>query len=347
MSLIDSINQNTLSRLKDSGIWSKISINVNEQKKLQTNQLRPVLLICETINVCNSVCIFCPYSQQSRAKGTMSLELFEKIIQEYREIGGGIISLTPMVGDVLLDKKLIERLEILHRYRDEIKPSLTTNLFALNKFSDAEIIQILNCFERLHISCYGISSEENKEITKTLHYENFISNMKRLVKIWESTEKECDIRVGFRLLYNHDKSLLNKFLLENFGYIFPYGFTSTYANWGNSMSGNLPGQAVWMPEVENQETCVLLLVAMQVYWDGRVSACACCDYDSSEELFIGNINNEKISDIYNGYLSKKIWSQHENNCLPNICKKCTFHQPLRVVNKNHTLVCNPYDYIGG
>ncbi|OKH31816.1 hypothetical protein NIES2101_41220 [Calothrix sp. HK-06] len=347
MSLVNSIKTNTIVKIKDSGIWNKITIKGDNEKHSQAKKLRPVLLICETINVCNSVCVFCPYSQQSRPTGTMSLELFEKVVKEYREIGGGIISLTPMVGDVLLDRKLIERLEILRRYKDDIKPSITTNLFALDKFSDVEIVKILDCFERIHVSCYGITSEENKEITKTLHYENFISNMKRFVRIWEKTKKKCEIKVGFRLLYEHSYTLLSNFLAENFGHIFPYGSTSTYANWGNSMSGSLPGKAVWMPEVENHETCILLLVAMQVYWDGRVSACACCDYDSSKELFIGNVNHEKISEIYNGYLSEKLWSYHENNSLPNICKKCTFHQPLQILDKNHTLVSNPYDYIGG
>jgi Radical SAM superfamily/Iron-sulfur cluster-binding domain len=357
MRLIDVMHPETVDRLKSAGIFNKIDLSYPNQnvdsssspdkKVFSEFRTRPILLICETINVCNSLCVFCPYSKQSRPKGTMTIELFEKIIQEYRKMGGGILSLTPMVGDILLDRKLIQRLEILHQYKTEIIPSMTTNLFALDRFSDEEIIKLLDTFARIHISCYGLSPEENQQITKTQNYPNFIANMQRFIELWDKTERTCDVQVGFRLLYDHQPSQLDSFLETNFSHIFPYSSTHTYANWGNSMSGHLPGKAEWMPEVDNRETCILLLVAMQIYWNGRVSACACCDYDSSEELFLGDVNQEKLIDLFNGYLNQKLWSQHETGNLPDICRKCTFHQPLNTLDKDHVVAVSPIDFIGG
>ena len=67
---------------------------------------RPLMLICETVNICNNDCIICPYSSQSRKKELMNLDLFRNILDQYAEIGGGYISLTPMVGEVFLDSLL-------------------------------------------------------------------------------------------------------------------------------------------------------------------------------------------------------------------------------------------------
>ena len=36
---------------------------------------RPVMLICETVNICNNDCIICPYSVHSRSKGTMTMQI--------------------------------------------------------------------------------------------------------------------------------------------------------------------------------------------------------------------------------------------------------------------------------
>src|SRR5437899_1566273 len=64
-----------------------------------TNRLRPLMLIVETINVCNSACVFCPYTIQTRPKGLMTEKIFGEVLRQYAAMGGRALSLTPMVGD--------------------------------------------------------------------------------------------------------------------------------------------------------------------------------------------------------------------------------------------------------
>lgn len=104
----------------------------------------------------------------------------------------------------------------------------------------------------------------------------------------------------------------------------------------------LSGEAQWTtPSKENKETCIILLVEMQVYWGGQESACGYCDYDLSEQLFLGNVNQGSLVDIYNSKLSKDLWLKHENRCLPRICKSCTFPQPLSVLNNQYIFAFLP------
>jgi hypothetical protein len=65
---------------------------------------RPLMLICETTNICNNHCIICAYDHQTRKKQRMQQDVFRRTLEQYVEIGGGPLSLTPMVGDVFLDR---------------------------------------------------------------------------------------------------------------------------------------------------------------------------------------------------------------------------------------------------
>ena len=77
------------------------------------------MLTIETINICNNACIICPYTVHTRARKTMTMAIFRRLVDEYVSIGGGPISLTPMMGEVFLDKLLPQRLLLL-RARPEI-----------------------------------------------------------------------------------------------------------------------------------------------------------------------------------------------------------------------------------
>ncbi|NJN59531.1 MAG: radical SAM protein [Leptolyngbyaceae cyanobacterium SL_5_9] len=359
MSLVTAMQKATVDRLQTAGLWSKMVLPETSHwmnrflpKKVQTllphhPKLKPLFLICETVNVCNSACVFCPYTQQTRSKGTMTMHLFEKIVQDYISMGGGTLSLTPMVGDVLLDKKLIDRLDILEQHRSSILPSITTNLFALERLSDDQVRRLIKVMCKVHLSCYGLSAEEGFKITKTRQYDKFVRNLRRFGELWQEVKSPCRLAIGFRLLQSPAKKEIEDFIHQNLGVMVPYGFTYNYANWGNSLSGELPGDAEWLPVSENREACLLPLFGMQVYWDGRVSACACCDYDASEELYLGNVSRENLVTLFNSRLNQRIWTQQESGNLPNICRNCTFHQPINSIHVQHPLKTDPTEFLGG
>lgn len=333
---------NSDDRLRTSGALEKMRIPGSEAN------VRPVLLICETVNVCNQDCVFCPYSQQTRAKGIMPMDLFERVVSQYAEMGGGILSVTPMVGDILLDRHLLSRIEILNRAKPVVTPTVTTNLVGLKRYTDEQVVSLIRTFKRIHISCYGLSPSENLAITRRDHYQKFADSAKRFMQLWESTgESRCELKLGFRNMFEHTQESLESFSATVFGRVLPFSAIHSYANWGNRMTGVLPGDAEWMEAKQNSTPCVLLAAAMQVYWDGRVTSCACCDYDASDELALGNLYEEDLVSLYNGERSQSLWRAHTTNMLPEICRNCTFHLPLNDLHPEHSLVANPVEFIGG
>ncbi len=293
-------------------------------------RLRPLGLICETVNICNSDCVFCPYGIQTRKFGTMDPELFTEVCRQYVAMGGGRMSLTPVVGDVLLDKELAGRIEMLRRYGHAIQPSVTTNLYALDRHSDEVISELLETMIRMNVSVYGITQEENEAIIRRKHFKKLPEQAKRLAELWERSSRRCSMWVSFRNLYEYPFETLREYVAENFGHgeWFTGGATARYFNWGGAMSGSLPGDAQFLPASENQHTCTMLPFAMQVYWDGRVSACCCCDYDAGKDLALGDVRQQTLTEIYNSEANRQLWADQESGKMQGICRNCTFHIPL-------------------
>lgn len=66
-----------------------------------------------------------------------------------------------------------------------------------------------------------------------------------------------------------------------------------------------------------------------------MSACACCDYDASEQLTLGNIQERTLAELFNDPANAALWRAHGSNQLPPICRHCTFHSPLADLHPDH------------
>ena len=320
-----------------------------ERMRGTDGRLRPLALFCETVNICNSACLFCPYSKQTRSKGCMSDTLFQTVLQQYAAIGGGYLSLTPMVGDFLLDRHLLQRLTALREVADSIIPSVTTNLCSLGNWDDAVVQQLLQTFSLLHVSCYGMSREEHHQITRHDHFDQFLFQMRRLLRIRRELGAPTQLTIGFRNLYHYDAKQIEAFQVTAFGEQLPVsGAGSSYCNWGNSMGGALPGNAYFLPTPTNQVPCLFLAMALMVFHDGSVSACACCDYDGQPALHLGRVSNAvTLADMFNSPANGMLWRCHQEQQLPGYCKHCSFHLPLSALHAGHPLLTNLQAFIGG
>jgi radical SAM protein with 4Fe4S-binding SPASM domain len=337
--LTDAMGRETQKLLATTGMLNAM--------RTPAGEFRPVGLICETVNICNSDCIFCPYSLQTRKFGTMTPELFEEVCRQYASMGGGPMSLTPVVGDVLLDKQLPNRIITLQKFWPTIQPSVTTNLYALDRFSDEVVSELLETLVRVHVSVYGLNEEENSAITQRSNFKKFAPNAQRLAELWERGSRRCSVWVSFRNLHEHPTELLRQYVVDSFGRDWFSGATTRYSNWGGRMTRPLPGDAQWVAYRENQKTCLLLAVDLQVYWDGRVSACACCDYDAGKDLALGNVQEQSLAEIYNSAANRQIWADQESGKMQSICKHCTFHQPLVQLTERVPVGQGWFDFNGG
>ena len=303
------------------------------------------MLFCETVNICNNDCIVCPYGRMTRKKETMSLELFKKVLNDYSAIGGGALSLTPVVGDVFLDKYLVDRIKLLKNYENINDISFTTNAIASDKLTDKELSFILTNLKRIYISIYGIDAEESLAITRKHNYSRALQNIHRIISLTANPQK---IQLGFRCIKKHDKNTIQAWINQHFGFKIAFDHIDSYANWGGAIDvrNHLPFHGKWQPVKENLSQCLIPLIAAQIYSNGDISFCPCCDYDSVHELHLGNIKKNSFSDIYNGEKTATLWN-FEKAQIPSFCKFCSFHISLNDLQRYEFMFENPYPIVGG
>src|SRR3989338_7511982 len=135
---------------------------INRIKKLIEE--KPLILAVETISVCNARCVFCAYPGMKRKHEVMPLDIFEKIVKDYSALGGGALSLTPVMGDLLLDPHFLERYTILAKYDNIRQISFTTNGIAFAKFSDEQIRAIIQKTFLLQFSIGGLDEATYKKL---------------------------------------------------------------------------------------------------------------------------------------------------------------------------------------
>lgn len=338
----DEIGLDVVNKLQYHKHYNKRNIILNKifQNRHRIIMSRPACIIIETVNYCNHTCIFCPNELMTRDRSVMPMKVFEKAILDYLEMGGGHLSLTPMIGDVFLDPLLIQRLEYLQKYSDRITLSITTNGVFADKFTDDELSYILGKFKRIQISIYGLNKQEYLLITKKDTYSRFLSSIKKII----SFSPHDVVTLGFRLVNSCDEIELVSWIKEKLGVIIPHSSTTQYNNWScNELNFELPGDATWCNQNTGNLPCILPLISIQVFVNGDVSMCACADYNSSPDLKIGSIINESLESMYNSEKVKvfflKPW------IAPEFCKKCSFYRSLDDLNQEW--INNPITLIGG
>ena len=74
----------------------------------------PVYINMETTNGCNASCIMCPHESMERAVGTMSMELFQQVVDEVVATGLPVkMFVVSGFGEPLLDRKIAERIRYI------------------------------------------------------------------------------------------------------------------------------------------------------------------------------------------------------------------------------------------
>lgn len=311
---------------------------------------RPLMLTIETVNICNNHCIVCAYDHQSRSKGRMAQPVFEAAVNQYCDIGGGFLSLTPVVGDVFLDRDLPERIALLSSLRDRITHlSVTTNASYASRYDTATAELVLNAFDTLHISVYGIDAEEFEVMTKTRDFDELVEGLDCILRVFRH-----DLSISFRCLKNRSPEELKSWVESLPSYAATSARVSfrsnvrTYANWGIlDVSKPLPFAGKWAPLAHGAKAqCGIPLLSMQVFSNGNVSFCPCDDFDNVDELHLGNVTEITLRDMLNSEKAARLWDWTTHGT-PEFCRRCSFHKPLKQILDHPDVFEDPLIFVGG
>jgi len=274
----------------------------------------------ENTNHCNASCVMCPRELQTRTKGIMDFELYEKIIKEVSKYTHLVERLhMHNFGEPLLDKKLTKRIRLAKDHGVKCV-YFVTNASLLNSKNAYDLIN--SGLDEFKISFYGVDKNSYNNIMKDLDFDITLANVKNFFKLRKKLNAKKP-KVTLQLIPQSlsDNSLKKKWLSLfeeyidesvgdsfNFYQLHNFGDGRDYVETRNSTIRN---------------TCNFPWNTMVILQDGSVTAC-CLDYDG--QIYLGNVNKQSIHEIWNGERYKKIRNDFKrlNYEDYSVCKECNF-----------------------
>ena len=273
----------------------------------------------ETTLSCNARCVFCAHHNQVMT-GTMSMEIFEKIIDECHEHGIQLINFG-VYGELLTDKFLFERIKYLRKYNmtysfftnaSLLKPEITDKLFEMGGLAGVNFS--INGFSR------EIYEKTMVGLKRDVAYENTLYFLEQKGKL-NLDELAVHISAVRTKLNKKDFKEFFKFWKKQKGVSMVWSL-ELMDRMGNDYDGKL-GKLGLMDNKHNWlSPCKILWGPIRIFYDGRVSPC--CKDDDKRELIIGDISKQTLKEILTGEALNSLRQLHlsdKRNSHP-ICGKC-------------------------
>lgn len=288
---------------------------------------KPHIVEFETVNVCNSKCIFCISRNITRKKELIDKNLFESCILQISKLGASQLCLAPMLGDPLLDDHVISHAEFIHKTENMGVLRLVTNGLAFDKYDDDQLLRLFNAIDVL-----GISVGPNDYVYRTMfgvdRFDHLIRQLERVCGIIEKMSDRlnnitlCGRASGSDFWVDPRLSEISARLTGTKN----ISWTREYMDWGGLIQ-NLPLETPVI-KINMTNSCVApcyYALCPHIYHDGKVGLCACAG--ASESLIIGDLNSQSWLDILRSDTRLLMILSFCSGLLPEYCSKCSFYKP--------------------
>ncbi|MBD3422616.1 MAG: hypothetical protein GF398_21075 [Chitinivibrionales bacterium] len=284
---------------------------------------------------CNAKCVFCAASSSVDAKFNMGIELFENVVRQFLQCNGCEISLSPNIGDPLVDKGFCEKVELAKNMGiKSIKMSTNGILLANEKIRQAT----LRFVSKMNISLPSFQPKEYSEIFGVEKGEQVAEGLLKLLQEKEQINSKVIVTLGLRLarplnevMSDEEMSPFLKYVKTGMLRLNPL---IEMDNWSGTISdANMIG-IMYQRKEENlikDVPCTRIMKQPAVLPDGMIRLCACRYYRSNyDDLIVGDINEEPLKNIIFGKRHKEIIKNWIGGDLPVPCRQCTLYEPYLI-----------------
>ena len=297
----------------------------------------PITLGIEVTNICCANCSFCGYRFQQRKKGVMGEDVYKKTIDEYCDIGGGSINLTPTVGEPLLDNNIIDKIRYARSKKKITDIWFYTNLIPLSKANVNDLLT--SGITAIKISTCICDEKTFKKIYKVDSYKKVLRNIHLICESNNKLNKRVNIHLSMRVPKPFSKTTDNmdfKSIKQYFKEEEIHFFDELYDSWGGRIKeSDLPsGYGICQNRFDmTKEPCYELFRKVNVLYNGEVNFCSCRDLNA--DLKIGNIKDDSLLDIWRGKRLAGIRNNWFMGNVPDICFDCQRYLPLSLFYKKY------------
>lgn len=308
------------------------------QEELNPTRKIPKNLHIEVTNTCNAKCVFCAYPQMERVKEIMPMEEFQRIINEYVAMGGKYVSLTPIVGEPLVDRYFFDRLNYLDKI-PEIKGFYFYTNGILMKPKVSEKLLAYGDKLSIYVSWGGFDRATYKAAMGVDYFELVRKHIEGFINAKRESGSATILTIALRCPFsNCNGELWEKFHQWKREKLINWYFIDGYDTWAGKVKAEdlrkVGLEPTPMPH--KRGACELLYMKPIILANSKVNACACRDVEV--ELLIGDLKKEKLSEIWAGKEIDKIIERHEQGDFPDVCKRCTWYTSIYNIRKRHSRI---------
>lgn len=301
-------------------------------------EVRPIQVNIETTTLCNARCTFCAYPKVSRPKNVMTMDMFEKICRDFESLGGGLLGLSPMMSDPLVDPFVLDRVRLVNEKFATIRLHMFTNLIGLSRFSDDEVLLLLRALRHINVSIGGLEADGYAEMFGVNKFDAVYTSLLRLGSLNQRIGSKCQLILNVRTYkvtatQQHPRMAA----LERAGFRV-MGVTSEFSDFGGIVTQDHVPEGVKIIRADHSSDTVPCLIAMSymgISPDGSVAGCAC--FDGRGATTIGNVRAASLKEIWGSDRARQFRLAFKAGDIPDICKTCAFYLPYSSTFRNRGL----------
>lgn len=297
---------------------------------------RPVGVGAEIINVCNANCSFCGYGKgedgkaaDPRRKGKLKDEVFRHTLKLFSEAGGGLFTLSPILGEVTAHPKWLDMVAEARAYPNVTGVACFTNAILLHRFGSRAILS--SGLTHINISTCLSSREEYKRLYGVDRYEQVVANVFDLLH----TNRELGEPVEIDVLLRMDKPFEAFFASDVYrrltALVDPSKIEILDDNWDDfrgiiGQEGLPRGHTFKAPYEDKSTPCYAMFRKLEVLTDGAIQACAC---RIEPELWAGNVlDYDTLEDAWRNPHLEKLREDWFAGTIPSCCRGCSHYIPF-------------------
>ncbi len=322
------------------GLSLKRQPGVSESGLLYLDRLPIQHLDIELTNICNANCIFCGYQYQQRPHAVMENDLFENAVRQFRDMGGKRLTISPLVGENLVDRDCLRKLEFSGKMQFD-SVTFFTNGILLERTDIRRLLQ--SGVTTICISTSGFDKEEYERLFRNRAYDKMIRGVGELLNLNRELGNPVNISILVRSDMAVGVSLRRHDFLE---LIKPYlcsvkteaGTRSVsinhimyYDSWGKMIKRQdlPPGMRIGRSYRDKRVPCHGSL-NLKLLHDGKVEVCGCrfSTNGPADDLYVGDLNSQSLEEIWSSGRVKEFRRRFVSNDINFICSDCYYYYPV-------------------
>ncbi|RKZ83516.1 MAG: hypothetical protein DRR19_19005 [Candidatus Parabeggiatoa sp. nov. 1] len=268
----------------------------------------------------------------------MPMTLFQEVINQAADMGFSVIDLTPIRGEVFMDKSALDKMQHLDNHPKIKGYKFFTNFVVPSEQTIKELFQ-LRKLNTLRVSIYGHDEQSFCDLTRGTkkEYHRLVKNLNSLYELYDQNRSfhlELLGRTVPSFSGKWPRSELQEIVLnfEKTHQVVCDGIFLYHDYGGKVTNEDVKSLGLRMTDGSNvykKGLCSTIFIWASVLEDGRVDACG-CNSGIDDSLIVGDIKKKPLSYILslnNPLYADIIHEQIEGKFRP-ICKNCTIYHSI-------------------